>query len=133
MLGTNDVIFGVDPVSYENNLRAIVGISKEMGVIPVLSTIPDNTANPDHANLVHVYNDIVIRVARDGSVPLWNYWRAMQPLPNKGISGDGVHPSQNPANESAIFSPEDVGGYGYTVRNLTALQVLHAVARGAMY
>jgi len=45
-------------------------------------------------------------------------------------ASDGVHPSAAP--NSADFTPENLQ-YGMTVRNLTALQALDAVWRGAMY
>jgi hypothetical protein len=41
---------------------------------------------------------------------------------------DGVHPSPAPAGHNADFQPQYLG-YGYTIRNLTALQALDAVWR----
>lgn len=50
---------------------------------------------------------------------------------------DGIHPSApglapDDYGAAADLSPENLT-YGYTVRNLTALQALDAVWRGAMY
>lgn len=127
MIGTNDVMRGVDLGSYRQNLNVIVQTSIDMGVIPVLSTIPDNLSNPDFEGRVHEFNSVIISVARNYGIPLWNYWAALQNIPNRGLSGDGVHPSVDPSGEAAILSPEAVNGYGYTQRNLTALQVLNAI------
>lgn len=132
MVGTNDIIFGVPSDQYRQNLRTIIQTSINLGVIPIVSTIPDNLISPEAGNRVHEINAIIIAAAREFNVPLWNYWKALQPLPNKGISGDGVHPSSPPNNETAIFTPEGLG-HGYNVRNLTGLQVLNAVWRAAIY
>src|SRR5262249_18533346 len=43
MIGTNDVIHGVDPEAFRANLTRITDIAMSMGVIPVLSTIPEMT------------------------------------------------------------------------------------------
>lgn len=42
MIGTNDAEFGVTAGAYRANLETIIQMSIDMGVIPVLSTIPDN-------------------------------------------------------------------------------------------
>ena len=42
MIGTNDVLQMVDPQVFRVNLTRIVDTAMSMGVIPVLSTIPDN-------------------------------------------------------------------------------------------
>lgn len=132
MIGTNDAMFGIPADQYRQNLRAIVQTCIDKGVIPVLSTIPDNFTSPETGQRVHEINAIIISVAREYSIPLWNYWLALQSLPNKGISGDSIHPSSPPNGEAGIFTPEGLG-HGYNVRNLTGLQVLDAIWRGAMY
>lgn len=131
MFGTNDIGW-VESVDYEANLRQIVQISVDMGVIPVLSTIPDQLGTWGGAR-VGEFNDIIRRVAADYDVPLWDYWLAVQPLPDQGLGGDGVHPSYDPrVGETAVFTPAGLR-YGYNVRNLTALMVLDAVWRDALY
>lgn len=131
MLGTNDANW-VGARDFQTNMVRIVEISIERGVIPVLSTIPDQLYTSGGAR-VGEFNDIIINIARTYNIPLWNYWLAMQDLPNFGLSADGVHPSYAaPSRETAIFTPEALQ-YGYNMRNLTALMVLDAVWRGAMY
>jgi hypothetical protein len=111
-------------------MRLILQISLDRGVIPVLSTLP-----PLHRDWaigrVEMLNGIIVALAREYDIPLWDYWSALQGLPNDGLSTDGVHPSFY-AGHAADFAP-DYLGYGYTVRNLLALQVLDAVWRAAMY
>ncbi len=133
MIGTNDVLYGVDSITYRANLETIVQISIDSGVIPVLSTIPDNLMEPGGSPRVPEINDIIRSVAGAYGVPLWDYWLALQALPNKGLSYDNLHPSFDAApGTSAIFTP-DYLLYGFNMRNLTALLVLDAVWQGAMY
>jgi len=131
MFGTNDAGW-VDAADYESNLRQIVQISVDSGVIPVLSTIPDQVGTLGQGR-VGQFNDIVRRLAAEYDVPLWDYWLAMQPLPSRGLSSDGIHPSLDPrTGETGLLTPQGLR-YGYNIRNLTALMVLDAVWRGALY
>jgi hypothetical protein len=131
MLGTNDLPW-MDSGTYQANMRRIVEISLDHGVIPVLSTIPDQLGSPNEWRVAE-FNQIITNISYQYGVPLWNYWLALQNLPNRGLGGDNVHPSYDyTIRETAIFSP-DMLRYGYNVRNLTALMVLDAIWRGAMY
>jgi hypothetical protein len=133
MIGTNDILVGVDNDTYRAHLETIVQTSIDSGVIPVLSTIPDNQIEPDWAARVPEINTIIRSVASAYGVPLWDYWLALQGLPNKGLSSDNLHPSYDAApGTSAIFTMDHLQ-YGFNVRNLTALLVLNAVWQGAMY
>ncbi len=128
MLGTNDVV-STSSDAFRANLRRVVDDSVRMGVIPVLSTIPAFLRSGYEARPAEL-NDIIVGVAQEYNVPVWHYWAAMQPLPNLGLATDGVHPSWAP--NPADFTPANLQ-YGFTVRNLTALHVLDAVWRQAMY
>ncbi len=131
MFGTNDITW-VNSNDYRVNLERIVQISIDMGVIPVLSTIPEQPSSYA-AGRVAEFNSIIVNIAASYNIPLWNYWLAMQELPNQGLGGDNVHPSYNyGTGETAIFSAQELTN-GYNIRNLTALMVLDAVWRGAMY
>ncbi len=130
MLGTNDVGL-MTPQEYAVNLSRIVRISLDMGVIPCLTTIPNRTG---YELVVDQFNQIIRDTARQFDVPLVDYFAAMQALPNQGLSSDGVHPSWPPGddfNASAHFTPANLN-YGYTIRNLTALQALDAIWRQVM-
>ncbi len=132
MIGTNDAAH-LSGAVFQHNLETIVQISIDMGVIPVLSTIPDNLTSQAMGNQALYFNSIIRNVALAYGVPLWDYWASMQDLPNKGLSGDGVHPSINVATgETGIFSPADLR-FGYNMRNLTALMVLDTIWRQVLY
>jgi uncharacterized protein YgiM (DUF1202 family) len=127
MLGTNDVM-GTPPDAYRANMQRIVGDTAALGIIPVLSTIPPFQRSGYEAR-AEEFNAILIAVAQEFDIPVWHYWAALQPLPNHGLAPDGIHPSWSPG--PADFTPENLL-YGYTVRNLTALQVLDSVWRQVM-
>ena len=124
MLGTNDVE-QLSLETYRANLERIIQISIGRGIIPVLSTVP---YRPGYD--VTPYNRTIRELSTLYSVPLWDYWSAMLNAPNYGICDDMIHPSFAPGDpsESANFRAENLG-YGYVIRNLTALMVLDAIWR----
>ncbi len=127
MIGTNDS-GGVDPAVFSANLRRILDISINMGVIPVLSTIPPKHLDAWNNARVDQWNTTIRSTARQYDIPLWDYWFALQQAPNQGIAPDGVHPSEPPDGATGNLTGDHLN-YGYTIRNLTALQVLNAVWR----
>ncbi|MBY0457695.1 MAG: SGNH/GDSL hydrolase family protein, partial [Gemmataceae bacterium] len=127
MVGTNDVSLDTPLDAFRQTIGAIAQTALDAGVVPVLSTIPDMSIAPELAARQPGYNQVIQDVAEAAQVPLWNYWRALQRLPNQGISADGVHPSVAPTG-GADLGPAGLN-YGYNVRNLTALQTLDKLRR----
>lgn len=121
MLGTNDVLV-TNNAKYEATLREIIERTENLGIIPVISTIPSFRGMDTR---VIELNSIIVRLAREYDIPLWDYYAATVDLPNNGLSNDGVHPS---FGGSAIFTEENLQR-GMAVRNLTALQALDAIFR----
>jgi hypothetical protein len=110
---------GKPATEYEAYLRQIVAYALERGVVPILGTKADNWEGD------HGINAAVTRVAADYEVPLWNFWLAVQPLPNHGLSSDGFH-----LTFARNFFDDPVRMQSaWPVRNLTALQALEAVWR----
>lgn len=134
MLGTNDTA-ALDQIAFRANLSTIVQTAIDRGVIPVLSTIPPR---PGADGAVGAFNQIIVETARSYDTPLWDYHSQMTALPAAGLSIDRLHPSFPPGSHpqdfgaAATFTPENLN-YGYTVRNLGALQVLDAIWRQVMY
>lgn len=124
MFGSNDVIW-LQPDQYAYNLRAIVNITRDAGIIPVLSTIPPRRGYEDRTTF---FNQLIRQIAAESGSSLWDYGAAMHTLPNDGLSQDGLHPSIPPEGfaQSANFTG-DYLQYGYVLRNLTALHVLHRI------
>lgn len=123
LLGTNDVV--ETPIdTYEGYMREVIETSIEMGVIPVVSTIPE-FGREGYSTRVASVNAVIVELTYEYGIPLWDYHAAMAKLPNNGLSEDGIHPSWLVDN-NADFTPENLQ-YGLVLRNLMALQVLDAV------
>jgi hypothetical protein len=113
-LGTNQVW---SPDILERELRQIIEVLLAHGVVPVLSTKADNLEGD------YRINAIIAGLAAEYEVPLWNFWRAVQLLPEHGLQGDLEHLTYAPNH----FADPVTMKYAWPVRNLTALQVLSAL------
>lgn len=113
--GTNDV--KSNPDTFERNMRALIEYSIKNNVVPILATKADNLEGDNRIN------ETIARLAYEYEVPVWNFWRAMQPLPDHGLKEDQVH-FTFARND---FSDPEAMKMGWPVRNLTALQVLDKV------
>lgn len=122
--GTNDAGFR-SPDEFGADMERIVTLSEEMGVIPVISTIPLRRGMETN---VDALNRVIMSTAEAHQIPLWDYAGMMAALPNGGLSSDNVHPSIGPGgyNSAVDFTPDNLR-YGYVMRNLTALQMLDRV------
>jgi hypothetical protein len=123
MLGTNDISFNVPAGTFENNLLQIGQLALRDGVIPVFSSVPNHPyGGPGNVTRMYQFNQIISNVATALDVPFWNYWAALQSLPNAGLSADSVHPSVYPGGAGYLTTP--ALNYGFNMRNLTAVEVL---------
>ncbi len=125
MIGTNDVAQG-NVAAFKANLDQIVTHTERQAVIPVVSTIIYRRDKPEYEGRVNAYNEAIVEVALAHNVPLWNFWLATSGLPAQGVSIDGVHPSLPGDRNTAIFDHDHLQA-GFTMRNLTALQVLESL------
>jgi hypothetical protein len=116
-LGTNQVW---QPEAFEQGMRQILDILVANHTIPILSTKGDNLEGD------HRINRTIACLAREYDIPLWNFWAAIQPLPDQGLQPDLEHLTYGITN----FDDEHALQTAWTIRNLTALQVLDAVWRG---
>jgi uncharacterized protein YraI len=129
MFGTNDIAQNMSLDTFRANLQRIVDISISHGVIPVLSTIPPF---PTLESSARAFNEAIVATARANDIPLWDYYASINKLPNRGLSSDGVHPSEAPDHQDATFDEEHLQ-YGFTMRNLGALQMLYELWRQVLY
>ncbi len=120
-LGTNDAN-GVAP--FETTLRRVIDVTIGHGVVPILATKADN-AEGDNS-----INETIARLAYEYEIPMWNFWRAVQPLPDHGVI---LPDHREHLSYSGIASTGDLREeyleFGYNTRNLTGLQVLDIVRR----
>jgi hypothetical protein len=122
MIGTCEV-GQQDPSLFQTNLTLVARDLLSQGVIPVLSTVPeDHLVFPNLPALTAEYNQIIANVAENLNVPLWNLWVGLNPLPSQGISADLVHLGASPNGAQLLDNANIVFGMNY--RNLTSVQVL---------
>jgi hypothetical protein len=117
MLGSNNA---ARPERFEPQLRALLDQTIAAGIVPILSTKADNLEGD------HSINAAVARLALEYDIPLWNFWAAVQPLPRHGLAEDGAHLTLGAPD----FDDQYAMKTAWTVRNLTALQVIEAVWQG---
>jgi hypothetical protein len=118
-LGTNDADRAD---TFESDMRQILQYSIDNGVIPVLTTKADNMEGNGSINAT------MARLAVEYDIPLWNFYAAVQPLPNHGLQEDAMHLTWEPNYFDNPFNMLAA----WPVRNLTALQTLDSLRRGLL-
>lgn len=102
---------GRTTANYSNYLRQMIEFFSAHGVMPILATKADNMEGDESLN------QATAALALEYDLPLWNFWRAVQTLPNHGMDAtrpDGFHISVD----------------AWRTRSMTALQALDTVWRG---
>ena len=128
MFGPNDVAH-LSAEQYESTLRQVVAMTIDNGTIPVLTTFTWCQTGQYHEKGLQ-FNVITVNVAREYDIPLINFWRAAQGLPNCGLL-DATHLSKPVMTTTGYF--DDAGLLnGHTVRNLLTLQTLDAIRTSAL-
>jgi hypothetical protein len=117
MFGTNDSANSRS--AFEGYMRMIVEDSIRNGVVPVLVTKADNREGDMSINA------LIAKLAHEYDLPLWNFWAAVQSLPDHGLKEDGMHLTYFPNH----FEDPNAMNYAFPLRNLTALQVLEALQK----
>jgi len=105
---------------YDKYMRRVIERILETGAVPIIATKADNLEGN------HSINATIAQIAYDYDIPLWNFWAAIQPLPNHGLWEDGFH-----LTFARNFFDDPVRmKSAWPWRNLTALQTLDVVRRG---
>ncbi len=117
MFGTNDFVNSRS--AFERYMRMIIEYSIRDGVVPVLATKADNREGDMSINA------LIAALAHEYDLPLWNFWAAVQSLPDYGLKEDGIHLTYSPNH----FEEPGAMNYAFPRRNLTALQVLEALRK----
>jgi hypothetical protein len=110
-LGTN---WGTGDVErYEAYMRRILDGLLEQGILPVITTMADKEAGDDFP-----LNRIMAELSYEYDLPLWNFWRLAQALPNGGLVED---PAENYHLTTAAWE----------ARRYSGLAVLDAILQAA--
>jgi hypothetical protein len=105
---------------YDKYMRRVIERILETGAVPIIATKADNLEGD------HGINATIAQIAYDYDIPLWNFWAAVQPLPNHGLSSDHFHLTF----ARNFFDDPLRMKSAWPWRNLTALQTLDVVRRG---
>jgi len=106
---------------YRQNLRRILQILSDNGVIPILTTFP--MADSFGAELPPAFNTVIRETARQRNLPLIDLRAATWNYDNRGTGDDGYHLSVD--QQGATYFTGDEQDYGRTLWELMSLQVLH--------
>ncbi|MDF1500187.1 MAG: SGNH/GDSL hydrolase family protein [Anaerolineales bacterium] len=106
-----------NPENYEKYVRQIIEGLLEHEILPIVATKADNLEGD------HQINMILVKLAMEYQIPVWNFWRAVQPLPGNGLLEDRFHLT---FDENHFDDPEAMKA-AWPWRNLTALQVLDKI------
>jgi hypothetical protein len=111
-------------------MRQILDLVIAKNVLPILATKADNLEGDGSVNAT------LAKLAYEYDIPLWNFWKAVQPLPGGGLTEDGFHlshASDRPDDPLLYrrFSEPVAQNFGWPVRNITALQALDSIWRAA--
>jgi hypothetical protein len=120
LLGSNDK-YNLD--KFEIYLRQILDRLISKGIVPILATKADNIEGNN------IINAIISKLAVEYDIPLWNFWRVVQELPDKGLQQDGTHLTWEHNNFNDPIAMKNAWPW----RNLTALQMLDKVWRAIKY
>jgi hypothetical protein len=105
---------------YDKYMRRVIERILATGAVPIIATKADNLEGDNAINAT------IAQIANDYDLPLWNFWAAVQPLPNHGLSSDHFHLTfaRNYFDDPVRMKS------AWPWRNLTALQTLDVVHRG---
>jgi hypothetical protein len=102
---------------YDKYMRRVLDRIIEFGAVPIIATKADNLEGN------HVINATIAQLAYEYDIPLWNFWAAVQPLPDQGLSDDRFHLT---FARNFFDDPKRMQN-AWPWRNLTALQSLDVV------
>ena len=105
---------------YDKYMRKVLDRIIETGAVPIIATKADNMEGDNSVNAT------VAQLAYEYEIPLWNFWAAVQPLPDRGLSDDGFHLT---FARNFFDDPKRMQN-AWPWRNLTALQTLDVVRKG---
>lgn len=106
-----------DASRYAGYYRKIVETVINFGAVPILATKADNLEGNNDINRA------IVEIAHEFDVPVWNFWRSVQDIPDHGLEDDGFHITHGLNDFSNPINLKQA----WPLRNLTALEAIDAV------
>jgi hypothetical protein len=116
---------GRTPETYEKYMRQVIEMVIAHGAVPILATKADNVEGDHSINLT------TARLAYDFDLPLWNFWLAVQSLPNHGmdsVRNDGFHISTAGWNMRSFTGLQALDSIWHGVQNVTSTSTISSTA-----
>lgn len=105
---------------YNTYMRQIVEYTLTLNIVPILATRTELLTQDRQIN------NIILKIAQDYDVPLWNFGASVANLPDVGIRpGDEFHLTEG----KPFFDDPEMMKNAWPWRNLTALQAIDAVSK----
>ncbi|MEQ8677731.1 MAG: hypothetical protein RLP44_04025 [Aggregatilineales bacterium] len=123
MFGPNDVVSNMTVEGYESQMRVLVEITLDVGIIPVLSTFSTHPQSRWWDKSM-AFNLALVDIAADYDVPIMNLWSAARALPNYGLAGDNIH-MMHGTYEYFNFTTGHEATVGISLQNLVSLATLY--------
>ena len=95
-------------------MRTILDQLIAAGVVPILASKADNRESDEHVNAQYA------QLAVEYSLPFWNFWAAVDNLPNRGL-----YTREDAAYQGDLYLTEEAAA----IQRITALQMLDVVRR----
>lgn len=124
--GTNDMNLGITHgsamIPFHEAMMALVDDLLARGTVPVLFGITRRADNPTAQLWVESYNAAIRGMAQSRQIPFVDLYAAIDPLPDNGLSGDGIH--LHTFSGGACVLTEEGLQWGFNMRNRVALEGL---------
>lgn len=121
------ILFGTNDWSdtFEENLRSVVEYTMDQGVIPVIVTKANRVEGSNN------FRNIIMReMAAEYKIPLWDFDRIAETIPNRGVDEDQAH--MTIINLADYTHPATIMR-GYGLHNITALMALDSLLRDVIW
>ncbi len=135
MFGTNDIGWWPDDhytMSWIiEHLAEIVDYCIAEGTVPILKAPPPRVDDSVYELKMLTLSHLIRALAQARQIPFVDYHRAMVPLPDSGLGGDGVHPNVYQGNWMCHLTPAGLQ-YGTNMHNLVAMQAFDRALRATV-
>jgi len=126
--GTNDMGMGSTYLSampgFYDAFSGLVDKVIDQGIVPVLTGLSPRNDSTSADRWVETYNALVRGVAQSRQIPFVDLHLAINDLPNRGLSSDGLHANvyrDSGSTRPCVFTSDGLE-YGYNVRNLITIE-----------
>lgn len=119
------------PRRFAERLERMLDQLLDRGLIPIVGATTPRGDDPEMDGWARRYNRISRAIAQAWQVPYLDFYVAQDPLPGRGLAGDGVHPNtlvEGGRGRACVLTEEGLE-HGSNQRNLRTLELLDRLRR----